>query len=208
MSISGSILQQFIATIAGGLLLLMTQQALAAEEAAITAPVNELHSVLLKNMKQAATEDFSRRYERLKPVIAANFNTALISKVILGRFWRDMDKQAQTDFIDLFERLTLSTYANRFNDYDNHRFSTVAVEELRNERHLVKTELQAEGEEPVALDYIVQASEDGWKIISVIANGVNDLSLKRAEYGTVIKNKGYNSLVEDIRMQLQELLKG
>ena len=41
-------------------------------------------------------------------------------------------------------------------------------------------------------------SEGQWMIISVIANGVNDLSLKRAEYATVIKDKGFQGLVADV----------
>ncbi|MEQ8427712.1 MAG: ABC transporter substrate-binding protein [Gammaproteobacteria bacterium] len=207
MHISGSIRQYLIKTILSSMLLLAFQQAVAADTA-ISAPVDKLHSVLLENMKQEGEQDFAGRYDSLEPVVAANFDTPLISKVILGRYWRELDEQTQQDFINLFRELTVATYANRFDSYGGHHFNTVAVEDLRKERHLVKTELQAAGEKPVSLDYIVQNSEDGWKIISVIANGVNDLSLKRAEYGTVIKDKGFDSLVEDIRKQIDSLKPG
>ncbi len=32
-----------------------------------------------------------------------------------------------------------------------------------------------------------------WKIISVIANGINDLSLKRADYSAIIKERGFDA---------------
>ena len=35
-----------------------------------------------------------------------------------------------------------------------------------------------------------------WRIISVIANGINDLSLKRAEYAAIIKKDGIEVLME------------
>lgn len=207
MHISGSIRQHLVKNIMSGMLLLAFQPAVA-DDTGISAPVEKLHSVLLENMKQAEKQGFAGRYDSLEPVVSANFYTPLISKVILGRYWKELDQQSQQDFIDLFQELTVATYANRFDSYGDHHFNTVAVEGLRKERHLVKTELQAAGEEPVSLDYIVQNSEDGWKIISVIANGVNDLSLKRAEYGSVIKDKGFDSLVEDIRKQIDTLKQG
>jgi phospholipid transport system substrate-binding protein len=76
---------------------------------------------------------------------------------------------------------------------------------MRKERYLVKTELTTNEDKPVSLDYIVQKNGASWKIISVIANGVNDLSLKRAEYNSVIKDKGYDTLVSEIRTKIDEL---
>ena len=186
-------------------LLLLMQSAFAVDEVAIASPVDRLHSALLENMKLGEKLDYSARYDKLEPVINDNFDVALISKVILGRYWREMDQQAQAEFIELFRQLTTATYASRFDSYGNHRFSVVAIEGLRKQRHLVKTELLAEGEETVALDYIVQSYDGTWKIISVIANGVNDLSLKRAEYGAVIRERGYDSLVADIQAKITVL---
>ncbi len=186
-------------------ILLLMRSAFAVDEVAIASPVDRLHSALLENMKQGEDLGFSGRYDKLVPVINDNFDVALICKVILGRYWKEMDQQAQAEFIELFRQLTRATYASRFDSYGNHRFSVVAVEGLRKQRNLVKTELLAEGEETVALDYIVQSYGDTWKIISVIANGVNDLSLKRAEYGAVIRERGYDSLVKDIRAKIAAL---
>ena len=188
--------------------LLSLQTAYADEKAAVASPIDALHSALLDNMKQSDTLGFDDRYKILAPVIENNFDTPLISKVILGRYWREMDAQAQKEFVALFQQLTTATYANRFDSYGEHRFSVITIETLKKQRYLVKTELVAKGEEAVSLDYIVQRSDSKWKIISVIANGVNDLSLKRAEYGTVIREKGYESLVEDIRLKIKALQKG
>ena len=47
-----------------------------------------------------------------------------------------------------------------------------------------------------------QADDGEWMIISVIANGVNDLSLKRAEYAAVLKERGYDGLVADLNKKI------
>ena len=35
-----------------------------------------------------------------------------------------------------------------------------------------------------------------------IANGINDLSLKRAEYAAIIKNDGFNALISKLEQKI------
>ena len=90
-------------------------------------------------------------------------------------------------------------------EYDGEKFILKGMEELNRGRILVKTELQPVKGEIVTLDYLMDNREDRWWIISVIANGVNDISLKRAEYADVIKIRGYDALLEEIKNKIDEL---
>ena len=67
-----------------------------------------------------------------------------------------------------------------------------------------KTELMTV-DDRIPFDYIVQKSDNDWKIISVIAKGVNDMSLKRAEYSAVIKDQGFSSLLDSLRSKISNL---
>ncbi|MGH8605553.1 MAG: ABC transporter substrate-binding protein, partial [Gammaproteobacteria bacterium] len=49
--------------------------------------------------------------------------------------------------------------------------------------------------EAVRLDYVLQTKSDEWLIVNVIADGVSDLSLKRADYTSVLKSKGFDDLI-------------
>ena len=42
-------------------------------------------------------------------------------------------------------------------------------------------------------------------MISVVADGVNDLALKRAEYEKIISDKGYDSLLGEIQAKISEM---
>lgn len=167
--------------------------------------VEELHSALLNVMKNADTLGYQGRYDRLHPVISSLFDTPLICKVILSRYWEDLDEQQKSGFIDLFNELSTSTYASRFNSYGGEEFRPLGVQELRKGRLLIKTELIRPDDQPVKLDYLVHQDNGKWLIISVIADGVNDLSLKRAEYAVVIKDKGYDGLLEDIKSKIRDM---
>ena len=167
--------------------------------------VNELHLALLDVMKNAGNLGYEGRYNRLYPVISSLFDTPLIVQVILSRYWKDLNELQQQNFIDLFRHLSVATYASRFDAFNGEQFNEVARQELRKGRLLIKTELLRPNDETVHLDYLMHERDGKWYIISVIADGVNDLSLKRAEYAAVIKDKGFDGLTGDIRSKIHDM---
>lgn len=173
------------------------------------APVDELHNALISIMKSAEksgkADSFEERYTLLEKVVIENFNTPLISRVILSRYWKSLDEKTQSDFINLFNRLTIATYVDRFNSYGNETFKHIAIEPMKKGRYLVKTALLKTDGDSVSFNYIVQSNNEKWKIISVIANGVNDLSLKRGEYSSVIKDQGFDALIENIKKKIRAI---
>ena len=69
----------------------------------------------------------------------------------------------------------------------------------------MRSEIQSSDGSSVSLDYLMHRNITKWYIISVIADGVNDLSLKRAEYSVIIKKDGYEKLVKDIEKKVEEM---
>lgn len=181
---------------------------LAQDTSAPAAIVNALHDKLIEVMKNARELGFQGRFKALEPVVSQNFDTPLIAKVILSRYWDELTDTQKAEFIELFRRLSVATYASRFNSYDSESFVSLTSEELNKGRLLLKTEMRSPGKKPVELDYLMHEQDGKWLIISVIANGVNDLSLKRAEYAAVIKDKGYPALVGEIEGKIQDMEKG
>lgn len=170
------------------------------------AVVSHLHNTLLSVMQQAGDLGYAGRYRILEPIITEAFDTPLIVKVILSSHWGELDAGQQTDFTELFRRLSIATYASRFAGFDSETFTEISREALNRGRLLIKTELRRPNNKPVRLDYLMHRAEDGrWRIISVIANGVNDLSLKRAEYAVVIKERGFAALSTDIDNKIKEM---
>jgi phospholipid transport system substrate-binding protein len=176
-----------------------------ANNPAASAIVTTLHEKLLIIMQGSSELEYKGRYNEIESTVNSNFDAPLIAKVIMSRYWRKLDDTQKIDFIDLFKRLSVATYASRFDGYSGENFVEVSTEMLKKGRLLIKTELQRPHDVPVHLDYLMHEKNGQWLIISVIANGVNDLSLKRAEYATVIKDKGFDGLVEDVANKIKDM---
>lgn len=188
-----------------GLILLLSSAAAPADDAGAISVVEKLHATLFEAMKNADKLGFQGRYQIIAPVVESSFDTPLIAQVVLSRYWKELSPDQQKQFVVMFNRLSASTYASRFDSYADESFKTLGVEEMKKERLLVKTELVKKNDTPVKLEYLVQQNAGKWYIISVIADGVNDLALKRAEYATIINDKGFDNLVAEIEKKIHEL---
>jgi phospholipid transport system substrate-binding protein len=168
-----------------------------------TQVVNRLHEALLSAM-HAEDLDFDARTELLAPVIDSTFDFRTIARVITGRYWGSLAEDDKSRFIETFERLSTATYASNFDSFSGESFAVVSEEQHNENRRTVRTELTKSDGEAVELIYVLRSTEQGWQIVNVIANGVSDLSLKRADYTSIIKTEGFDSLLGKLNEQIAQ----
>ena len=149
--------------------------------------IDEFHETLVQAMKIA---DVHEREILLAKSISPLFDTRRIAAVSLGRTWRSMAEPQRAEFVELLSELVVATYADRFDEYNDQTFITDAVTSVK-AGYVVQTKLIRRNGEFVRLDYVFR---DGG-IFNVVADGVSDLSLRRADYNSIVKTEGYAALL-------------
>jgi len=162
--------------------------------------VAQFHQRLLETMQSGS--DFPGRFEILAAPVADFFDIATVSRISLGRTWRTLDADSQAQFSALLQHLIVATYADRFDSFDGQSFHTLSTEPA-SRGWVVRTELERANGERVSLDYYFR--EDG--VFNVVADGVSDLSVRRADYNSIVKSEGYAALLERMRDNIAELSK-
>jgi phospholipid transport system substrate-binding protein len=166
--------------------------------------IEKLHAEILAVMQQADKLGYAGRYERLAPVVTSTYDLPFIAKTVAGRYWKNFTPEQKSEFVETFTKLSIATYADRFDGYSGESFRTILEEPLRSDRLLVQTVLVKSSGEEVQLDYILHNSSNEWQIINVIAQGVSDLSLKRADYTSYLKKKSFEELLSKINQKIKE----
>jgi len=175
-----------------------------AEVDAATAIVQRLHDALIGSMKAGEQIDFEERMQRLRPTVERTFHFEPITRLVLGRNARELDPQQLHTITDMLAQLSVRQYAWHFDRYNGERLVHIASSVQAQDRVLVSTELVKDDGDRISLDYLLQEHDGHWGVVNVIADGVSDLALKRAEYAEALKRDGYPALVERLREQIAE----
>ena len=84
--------------------------------------VEYLHAAILKVMVDAKNLGYAGRYDELAPTVRQSYNLPLITKLSIGRYWKDLETQEKVKLVDAVTRLTIATYAARFKGYSGQNF--------------------------------------------------------------------------------------
>jgi phospholipid transport system substrate-binding protein len=165
--------------------------------------VGSLHEGLIAASRGASTQD---RFRRLEPLIAATHDLPYIAEFALRRQWSSLAEADRQQFVAAFERLSVTTYAARFKAVGVDTFRPMKAEPPdASGRIQVRTAIARADQPDVSLEYLLQRDGENWKIINVIADGVSDLALKRAEYQRVFASGGIAGLIAELEQQTERL---
>jgi phospholipid transport system substrate-binding protein len=171
--------------------------------------IDRLHRVLLEVMKNAETLGYAGRYQKVLPAVTASYDTAFMARKSVGRHWDELSDDQKRKWLDLFLRLTASTYAGRFTGWSGQSFETLGTEDAAAETRIVRTVLRNPEDEDVELNYRMRRTENGWRIIDVYLDGtVSELALRRSEYSSVLKKDGFDSLVSSVDRKISDYESG
>lgn len=171
------------------------------------AVIARFQQTLLSVMKKAPELGFKGRYRILAPAVRESHDLPFIAEITVGPYWPQLTAAARAAFVRTFTQLTVATYAAQFDGYSGEAFQETAAHAVAGGDVLVETTLTAHGRKEATLDYLLAQSGSHWKIVNIVANGVSDLALKRAQYTAVIQNKGFPALLAMLRVKVAQLSK-
>lgn len=183
-------------------------RAVAADADPAIAPIRAFYDALLAAMKQADQLGVRGRYDKLAPVIRSTFDLPAMTRIAVGPDWTSIPAEQQTALLDSFARMTIATYANRFDGFSGQSFEIDPDVQPRNTGRIVRTKLLRPKEEPVTLNYLMRGSGDAWKVVDIYLSGtISELATQRSEFGAILKTGGPAALIESLRQQIDRLLK-
>ncbi len=170
------------------------------------AVVEALNATLLGTMREAGTLGYQGRTQRLAPVLMESFHFTFMARVSAGRHWRSLSDRDKRRYVETFERMSIATYAARFDGYSGEDFEVGEAIDHPRGAVLVRNRLLRPEDEAVAIDYLLRGFEGRWRIVDVfLGGGISEIATKRAEYGSVLGREGIEGLLARLDEKIVDL---
>lgn len=168
--------------------------------------VSTFQDTLLATMKQAGRLGFEGRYNRLQPAMEAAFDLEQMTRIVIGARWAKLSDAERKQVVDLFRRFSVSTYASEFSGYGGEQFEMGDDRAQAGLGTIVETRLVLKDDKPVALNYLLHQTPQGWKIVDIYLDGtISELARRRDEFASIIRTQGVDGLIALLKKKNEEL---
>ena len=157
---------------------------------------NETVGVLTKT-----NSNDKQRIQSISKLLNQATDLPLISRLVLGRYWRTATSEQRQDYVRLFHGYALNSLAQRFNGYTgSERFKITGSRKLDDTDSLVSTEIYTPNRpKPINVDWRVRRTDGRDAIIDVVAEGVSMVITNRAQVDSIVSRKGMDGLLQEMR---------
>ena len=177
-----------------------------ATAADVTPPDQLVHQVadrilaLIKANRDAYAADHSKLYAMVDREVLPYFDFRVMSRSVLGRYWRQASDAQRDRFVKEFRELLVRTYATALLKYTNEEIRYLPMfAKPEDKTVLVRTEVvQGGGGSNIPLHYSFYRGNDGWKVYDVSIEGVSLVTNYRSTYGEKIRNQGLDALIASL----------
>ncbi len=152
---------------------------------------------LLKKNKDAYAKDHKKLYAMVQEQVLPYFDFRAMSRLVLGKHWREASEDQRTRFAGEFRDLLVRTYATALLKYTNEEVVYLPFRSSPEDKTVtVKTEVKQGGGGPVIpIHYSFYLTDASWKVFDVIIDGVSLVTTYRSTYAEKIRTEGLNALI-------------
>ncbi|MGZ4999002.1 MAG: MlaC/ttg2D family ABC transporter substrate-binding protein [Methylomonas sp.] len=137
------------------------------------------------------TRDFRKLNEFVHSVVYPHIDFDLISSLVLGKLWKDASPTEKESFKKEFQTLLIRVYSRELAEFKDWSISYLPMVQVEDDRKaLVKTEILQPGLQPVAVDYRMLKTNNGWKIYDIISDGVSLVTNYRTGFKNEVERTG------------------
>ena len=156
--------------------------------------------------KSAALKD---RQEKLRGLVSGSiFDFTAMARSALGLHWKDINDQQRQDFTQVFTAFLRDSYISRISDYSGQQVNVnyLGASELDAGRTEVRTTIdQSDGKAPIKINYMLRQDAGKWLIYDITVDNISIAANYRNQFNRVINNKGFDTLLSDLKSKQQGL---
>ena len=188
---------QSLAALLGGITLFAAgttfAQSAAAPDAVVKGMVDEVLSVIKANKDHRLLSDV------VDKKVLPNFDFQAMTRLAVGRAWRDASPAQQQSLESAFRTLLVTTYSQALSQSSTPDASVdvrpAAVKPVDDDV-TVRTFVKDSSRKPISVDYRLAKSGSGWKVYDVVVENLSLVTNYRSTFNSEITKSGIDGLIK------------
>ena len=158
------------------------------------------------------TLPIAEQEDRFREITRKHFAFKSIARWVLGgRHWKQAEAAQRERYLRLFEDLMVATYAHRFQGYSGEQLEIANTRVINDAEALVETRLLRAGADvPLRIDWRVRKTDDSFRIIDIMAEGLSMAQTQRAEFSSFLRSNDNDleALMSNLKTRLKKARAG
>lgn len=141
--------------------------------------------------------------------VAPHFDFQAMTRLALGRYWRQASDDQQNRLSNEFKDLLVRTYGSALLGYSGQEIQYQPVfGQSDAERVTIPTRVTQRGAPPIPIDYRLHRSNGKWKVYDVVIDGVSLVTNYRSSFSSEVRRGGIEGLIETLAERNRKLSNG
>ena len=166
-----------------------------APDAVVKSTVNEVLAVIKQHKDKRALRDLAEQK------VLANFDFKRMTQLAVGRSWREAKPEQQLALEMGFRTLLVNTYTSALaaaaSGNETVEVKPAQVAAGQNEA-TVKTLVKDASRQSIAVDYRLEKSAEGWKVIDVVVENLSLVTNYRSSFASEVSRSGIDGLIKTL----------
>jgi len=155
---------------------------------------------VLKQDKDIQAGNPKKIEELIEAKVLPHFNFTRMTRIAMARNWRLATPEQQKELTGEFKTLLVRTYSTALSNY---RDQVIDYKPLRAKPEDVEVTVRSEvkqsgSSQPVAIDYEMEKTPNGWKVYDVKVGGVSLVTTYRDTFTSEVKEHGVDGLIKSL----------
>jgi len=161
---------------------------------------------IVKQDKDIQAGDHQKVLALVEGKVLPHFDFTTMTRIAMGRSWRTATPEQKTRLVAEFKTLLVRTYSSALSSYQDEKFEFRPLRAKAGETDVtVNVRVMQSGREPVALDYDMEQTPDGWKCYNVYVAGVSLVANYRTEFDAEVRKAGVEGLLKSLEAKNKSL---
>ena len=155
---------------------------------------------ILKKDKDIQAGDTKKAADLIETKIVPHFNFNRMTRIAMGRNWRLASPEQQKVLAEEFKTLLVRTYSTALSNYRDQQIDYKPLRAKPEDTEVtVRSEVKQSGSsQPVAIDYEMEKTPNGWKVYDVKVGGVSLVTTYRDTFASEIRERGVDGLIKSL----------